>query len=63
MDVREATHVKSLYDSKIERILVKWGINEDGSLQPPSRGGFGVITQSGRELSMYQVAEYYKVEE
>ena len=62
MDVREATHVRSLDNPRIERILVKWGISKSGSFQPPSKGGFGVITISGRVIDMWQASAYYKVE-
>jgi hypothetical protein len=62
MDVREATHVRSIDDPRIERILVKWGISKSGSFQPPSKGGFGVVTISGREIDMWHAAEYYRVE-
>lgn len=63
VDVKEATHVRGLGSKQIEKILVKWGINADGSLAPPSQGGFGVITESGHEIDMWNAAEYYKVEQ
>jgi hypothetical protein len=62
MDIFGATHVRGLGDSRIERILLKWGITKEGYLQPPSKGGFGVITISGREIDMWHAAEYYRVE-
>lgn len=61
MDVCRATHVRSMDDPRIERILVKWGISPAGSFQPPSKGGFGVITISGREIDMWNAKEYFKV--
>ena len=55
--VREATHVK--VNGKIERIESKWGIDSEGCLAPPSRGGFGVITCSGRIVTMWEAEEYF----
>lgn len=64
IDVREATHVRSTHNPKlIEKIKVKWGIKQDGSLAKPSEGGFGVITESGREIDMWHAAEYYIIQE
>lgn len=60
-DVREATHVRSIDNPKIERIKVKWGIDQEGRLAPPSAGGFGVITESGRDIDMWHAAEYYVI--
>lgn len=61
-DVREATHVKA-HGNKPEKIKEKWGIRENGTLAPPSEGGFGVVTESGKRLSMYDAEAYYKVME
>jgi hypothetical protein len=51
-DVREATHVK-LKDRSWERIVEKWGITNSGHLEPPSRGGFDVVTKREKHLEMW----------
>jgi hypothetical protein len=61
VDVREATHVKGP-DGRVEKIASKWGII-DGRLAPPSQGGFGVVTESGRTISMWEAKSYLKEEE
>ena len=58
VDVREATHVK--VDGRIEKIVSKWGINDKGHLAKPSAGGFGVVTESGRRVSMWEAQSYLK---
>jgi hypothetical protein len=50
-DIREATHVK--VKNKIYKIKSKWGINEDGTLNPPSKGGFGIITDDDTKIGLY----------
>lgn len=57
VDIRDATHVV-LLDSTIEKIKSKWGISVDGHLAKPSDGGFGVVTESGRRVSMREVKRY-----
>ncbi len=59
-DVREATHVK--VGGRYERIVEKYGVRQDGSLARPSEGGFSVVTESGRSVSMYQAQAYGKEE-
>lgn len=56
--VHEATHVK--VGGRIERIVAKSGIRDDGSLAAPSEGGFSVVTESGRHVSMWSAQAYYK---
>jgi hypothetical protein len=58
-DVREATHVK--VNGQWEKIASKYGIDAEGHLAKPSCGGFGVITESGVQVSMWE-AEAYKQE-
>lgn len=58
VDVREATHVK--VGGRVERIVSKWGINDKGHLAKPSEGGFGVVTESGRRVSMWEAQSYLK---
>jgi hypothetical protein len=57
-DVRGATHVK--VNGRYEKIAFKHGIDPDGHLAPPSRGGFSVTTESGRRVSMWQAQRYGK---
>lgn len=57
IDVREATHVKGP-DGRWEKIASKWGIDSDGRLAKPSEGGFGVVTESGKSISMWEAAAY-----
>lgn len=60
-DVREATHVKTK-DGQWHKIASKWGISPEGWLDPPSKGGFGVVTEDGSRVSMWD-AMAYKTEE
>ncbi len=60
-DVREATHVKCP-DGRIERIVEKVGIDHEGRLAPPSRGGFAVRTETGKTIGMWQARAYFKEE-
>lgn len=57
-DVREATHV--LFRDQILEIEEKIGIREDGTVRPPSEGGFAVITTDGQRVSMWQASRYFK---
>ena len=61
VDVTEATHVKGL-DGRWEKIVSKWGIDAAGHLAKPSEGGFGVVTESGKSISMWEAAAYDKRE-
>ena len=58
VDVRDATHVK--VNGKIEAIKSKWGIDPQGRLAKPSEGGFGVVTESGQRVSMWDAEAYFK---
>jgi hypothetical protein len=60
VDVREATHVFTRKHG-LEAIQSKWGIRDDGTLCPPSEGGFGVITECGRRVTMWEVDYYRKI--
>ncbi|QQG45210.1 MAG: hypothetical protein HYW89_04410 [Candidatus Sungiibacteriota bacterium] len=60
VDVTEATHVK--VNGQLEKIVSKWGINDKGQLAKPSEGGFGVVTESGRRVSMWQAQSYSREE-
>lgn len=56
-DVREATHVK--VNGQVEKIVSKYGVSHEGHLAKPSEGGFGVVTESGRNVSMWQAQSYF----
>lgn len=58
-DVREATHVKMVGVEEIKAIRSKWGIDK-GVLAPPSKGGFGVITEDGVVVDMMKAEVYYR---
>ena len=60
VDVREATHVK--VNGQIEKIVSKSGIDHEGRLAPPSKGGFSVTTESGKTVSMWNAQSYLKEE-
>ena len=60
VDVRKATHVK--VSGKIEKIASKWGIDKDGHLAKPSEGGFGVVTESGLRIGMFEAEAYFQEE-
>jgi hypothetical protein len=60
VDVREATHVR--VNGRVERIVSKWGIDSDGRLAKPSEGGFGVVTESGLRVNMWQAHSYLREE-
>jgi len=56
VDVWNATHVK--VGGRVEKIASKWGISDKGHLAKPSEGGFGVITESGQRVSMWEAQSY-----
>ena len=60
ISVVEATHVK--VNGQIKRIGSKWGINEKGGVAKPSEGGFGVITEDGQRVGMFEAQSYFKEE-
>ena len=60
VSVHEATHVK--VGGRIERIVAKHGVYDNGGLAPPSQGGFSVTTESGQTVSMWQARSYLKEE-
>jgi hypothetical protein len=60
-EVRVATHVKA--KGLIEKIASKWGIDDGGRFSKPSMGGFGVITESGRKVSMWEAEAYFLLED
>jgi hypothetical protein len=60
VDVSQATHVKA--GGQVEKIASKWGLDDHGRPAPPSQGGFGVITESGRRVTMWEAQAYLKEE-
>jgi len=58
VSVVEATHVK--YGGRWEKIVAKTGIDRNGKLAPPSAGGFSVVTESGKTISMWVAQAYDK---
>ena len=46
--------------NKEKKIISKWGINEKGWLAKPSEGGFGVITEDGQRVGMFEAEAYFK---
>lgn len=58
-DVVEATHVVTK-GGVTEEIVATYGINPDGRLAPPSQGGFGVITASGKKIDMWHAQKYLR---
>lgn len=59
VSVDKATHVKVA--GCIEKIASKWGIDE-GHPKKPSEGGFGVVTETGRRVSMWEAQSYLREE-
>lgn len=60
-EMRPGDFVK--YQGRREKIASIWGVNADGTLEPPSRGGFGVVTESGIRVGMFEAESYHKNEE
>jgi hypothetical protein len=60
VSIKEATHVK--VGGRIEKIQSKYGVGQDGRLAPPSEGGFGVKTENGTNVSMWQAQSYLQEE-
>jgi hypothetical protein len=59
-EVRLATHVKA--GGRVEAIASKWGIDSGGRFAKNKDGGFGVVTESGRKISMWEAEAYYRDE-
>lgn len=55
VSIHEATHVK--HKGRIMKIAGTWGI-DGNKLAKPSEGGFGVITESGEKISMWEAEKY-----
>jgi hypothetical protein len=50
-------------DGRLEKIASVYGVSSEGHLAKPSEGGFGVLTEAGRRISMWQAARYLKAAE
>jgi hypothetical protein len=59
VSVREATHVSRDGQERL-KIASKWGVRPDGTLAPPSQGGFGVVLENGDRVSMWQAHSYWR---
>jgi hypothetical protein len=58
-EMRPGDYVK--VNGEFERIASIYGVDpETGRLAKPSEGGFGVITESGRNVSMWEAESYHK---
>jgi hypothetical protein len=57
VNVREATHVR--VDGRLEKIASKWGIDEHGRFL---KGGFGVVTEGGKRVTMYEADSYERID-
>lgn len=55
-DISVGDYVK--VGGKFEKIVSMYGIIE-GRLAKPSEGGFGVITESGQTVSMWEAQSYH----
>lgn len=56
VSVRDATHVQ--VRGQVVKIASKWGIDGEGHLAKPSEGGFGVVTENGERISMFEARLY-----
>ena len=48
---------------RLEKIVSIYGVSPTGSLAKPSEGGFGVRTESGRKVTMWEADRYFKADE
>ena len=58
-DIVPGDYVK-VEGGKKHKIVSIWGVYADGTLAPPSQGGFGVRLESGREITMWEARSYHK---
>jgi hypothetical protein len=61
-DMQAGDYVK-LAGGRLEKISSVYGVDAGGGLAKPSEGGFGVVTESGRRVSMWDVMRYLKADE
>ena len=64
-DMEPGDYVKTT-SGRLEKIVSIYGIrtNENGGKYPakPSEGGFGVVTESGLNVSMWDAKSYHKAD-
>jgi hypothetical protein len=58
-EMKPGDFVKTL-DGEFKEIASIYGMDENGHLEPPSRGGFGVITTDGSNITMWDARGYFK---
>jgi len=48
---------------KLLKIKSVYGVNWDGTLVPVSKGGYGCITETDEDVSMWRATGYFKKED
>lgn len=61
-ELRSGDYVKTGRNT-YEKIESIHGVGPGGRLAKPSEGGFSVVTESGRTVSMWQAKSYHKAED
>lgn len=61
VSVGEATHVKCL-NGQVKKITSKYGVYESGRVASSKDGGFGVYTEDGQRVTMWEANAYLKEE-
>jgi len=59
VSVIDATHVK--VGNRIKKIRSKWGIYS-GIVAKPSEGGYGVVTEDGVPITMWEADSFLKID-
>jgi hypothetical protein len=60
-DMKPGDYVK--VNGRLEKISSVYGVDHQGHLNKPSEGGFGVRTESGRTVSMWEAEASKKAAE
>lgn len=60
-DMKPGDYVK--VGGQLKKITSVYGVSPEGHLAKPSEGGFGVQTEGGGSVSMWQAERYLKAEE
>jgi len=50
-------------NGRLEKISSVYGVDSNGHLNKPSEGGFGVKTESGKTVTMWEAEGYVKADE
>jgi hypothetical protein len=58
VNVKDATHVK--VRGQVVKIASTWGLDSSGRPAKPSEGGFGVVTETGEQVSMWSAQQYLR---